>query len=206
MIRGGLGFLGTIVFTIGCKQPTQPVNEIQPTAKEEVVSKLTNEMSNAEFHFTVDSIYLKTWLDTSSYWQSIAQSPNERTLPSEKGVGPGPKQPVLSYKHMKDVWLVRWINEDLISHIVLVYKGRCVYQNEHCFNDQWSRCGVGFDRDTYWRGDTIFDRSYRTAWTTDSVEWHSDACNCLSLIETISPNEIVSKLPSEVRGKMGVAN
>lgn len=196
------GLLLLLVFLglVGCQSsPPSTVPEERESASLPTRSLLGDHLTSAGYRFQVDSLYAIFIRDTSAVWEEMSHVPQQRSMPSKKGVGSGPNQPALSLKRINDLWMVRWIDEALIDRCLLVCEGRAVFLQEHCFNDQWSRCGVGFSRTTYWRADSIVDREFRAVWTTDSLEWHNDPCNCLSETAPLIPDSILQQLPEATR-------
>jgi hypothetical protein len=62
---------------------------------------------------------------------------------------------------------------------LVCYHDQLVFICEHCFNDQWSRCGVGFRRSSYVRDGRLVHQEYESPSTHDKREWELDVCNCM---------------------------
>ncbi len=198
MMKGAV--IVVFLAVIGCQSSPAPAVAVEHESPERKAAVLLDDhLSSAAYRHQVDSLHALVMLDTSAQWEELSHVPQQRSMPSKKGVGSGPNQPALSLKRIEDLWMIRWIDDALIDRCLLVCEGRAVFLQEHCFNDQWSRCGVGFSRTTYWRADSIVDREFRAVWTTDSLEWHNDPCNCLSETAPLIPDSILQQLPEATR-------
>lgn len=198
MMKGAV--IVAFLAVVGCQSSPAPAVVVEhESPKRKAALLLDDHLSSAAYLHRVDSLHAVVMLDTSAQWVQLSHTPEQRAMPSEKRVGAGPNQPALAYKKIDDLWMIRWIDDALIDRLVLVYNGHPIFLQEHCFNNQWSRCGVGFTRETFWRSDTIVHREYRAVWTTDSLEWHRDVCNCLSASAPLVPDSILQQLPEGVR-------
>jgi hypothetical protein len=184
---------------VGCNEVRVPEANALPPSALVPLALFNDQLSDSAYRFKADSLYMHWMLDTSAKWHIVERTPSHRTPPSRAGIGPGPEQPVLSYKMSGDDLLVRWLDESLVDRTLIMHLGRSVVLMEQCFNDQWSRCGVGFTRRLYMRADTVFQRQFHAVWTTDSLNWHNDPCNCLVTESPVQPSEIWSQLPTDVR-------
>jgi hypothetical protein len=63
---------------------------------------------------------------------------------------------------------------------LVCYHDQLIFIREHCFNDQWSRCGVGFRRSSYVRDGRLVHQVYYSPSTNEKREWELDLCNCMT--------------------------